>query len=68
MDSKTIMTEAEELLMKTYNRFKIVLDHGDGVYLYDNDGKAYLDFGSGIGVFALGYNNMEYNLILLFSF
>ena len=61
MDSKTIMTEAEELLMKTYNRFKIVLDHGDGVYLYDNDGKAYLDFGSGIGVFALGYNNKEYN-------
>ncbi|HWT26622.1 MAG TPA: aminotransferase class III-fold pyridoxal phosphate-dependent enzyme, partial [Mobilitalea sp.] len=53
--------EAEKVLMHTYNRFKIVLDHGEGVYLYDTDGKKYLDFASGIAVFALGYGNKEFN-------
>ncbi len=53
--------EAEAALLHTYNRYQIVLDRGDGVYLYDTDGKKYLDFVSGIAVFALGYNNKEYN-------
>ena len=53
--------EAEKALLHTYNRYQIVLDHGDGVYLYDLDGKKYLDFVSGIAVFALGYNNKSYN-------
>ncbi len=53
--------EAEKALLHTYNRYQIVLDRGDGVYLYDTDGKKYLDFVSGIAVFALGYNNKEYN-------
>ncbi len=53
--------EAEKVLMNTYNRYKIVLDHGESTYLYDTDGKKYLDFASGIGVFALGYCNKEYN-------
>lgn len=53
--------EAEEVLMHTYSRYKIVLDHGEGVYLYDTDGKKYLDFGAGIAVFALGYGNKGYN-------
>ena len=53
--------EAEKALLHTYNRYQIVLDKGDGVYLYDIDGKKYLDFVSGIAVFALGYNNKEYN-------
>ena len=53
--------EAEKALLHTYNRYQIVLDRGDGVYLYDIDGKKYLDFVSGIAVFALGYNNKEYN-------
>ena len=53
--------EAEKVLMHTYNRYKVVLDHGEGVYLYDVNGKEYLDFISGIGVFALGYNNKQYN-------
>jgi acetylornithine/N-succinyldiaminopimelate aminotransferase len=48
-------------LIHTYNRYQIVLDKGDGVHLYDTDGKEYLDFGAGIAVFALGYNNKEYN-------
>lgn len=53
--------EAENALLHTYNRYQVVLDKGDGVYLYDIEGKKYLDFVSGIAVFALGYNNQEYN-------
>lgn len=55
-----IMNLAEEYLLHTYNRFKVVFDHGEGVHLYDTEGKKYLDFASGIGVMALGYGNEEY--------
>jgi acetylornithine/N-succinyldiaminopimelate aminotransferase len=58
---KSYIEEAEKALLHTYNRYQIVLDKGDGVNLYDLDGKKYLDFVSGIGVFALGYDNKEYN-------
>ncbi len=58
---KKYIEEAEKALLHTYNRYQIVLDRGDGVYLYDIDGKKYLDFVSGIAVFALGYNNKSYN-------
>ncbi|MBR4670521.1 MAG: aspartate aminotransferase family protein [Butyrivibrio sp.] len=58
---KKYIEEAEGALLHTYNRYQIVLDKGDGVYLYDTDGKKYLDFVSGIAVFALGYNNKAYN-------
>lgn len=53
--------EAEQALLHTYNRYQVVFEKGDGVYLYDMEGKRYLDFVSGIAVFALGYNNKEYN-------
>lgn len=46
--------EAEKALLHTYNRYQVVFDKGEGVYLYDTDGKGYLDFVSGIAVFALG--------------
>lgn len=58
---KQYIEEAELALLHTYNRYQVVLDQGDGVYLYDVEGKKYLDFVSGIAVFALGYNNKEYN-------
>lgn len=58
---KDYIDEAESVLLHTYNRYQVVFDHGDGVHLYDMNGKKYLDFVSGIGVFALGYNNKEYN-------
>lgn len=61
---KEYIDEAERALLHTYNRFQIVLDHGDGVHLYDMDGKEYLDFCAGIAVFALGYNNQRYNDVL----
>lgn len=53
--------ETDSLLLNIYNRIHLVLDRGDGVYLYDTDGKKYLDFAAGIAVFAFGYGNKEYN-------
>lgn len=61
MNKESYIEKAEENILHTYNRFQLVLDHGDGVYLYDADGKKYLDFAAGIAVQALGYNNKEYN-------
>ena len=60
-DMKTYIDEAESALLHTYNRYQVVLEKGDGVYLYDMNGKRYLDFVAGIAVFALGYGNQEYN-------
>lgn len=51
------ISKAESAILHTYNRYDLVLEKGDGAYLYDTDGKAYLDFGSGIGVSSLGYGN-----------
>ncbi len=61
MNMQEYIAEAESALLHTYNRYQLVLDRGDGVYLYDIEGKKYLDFCAGIAVFALGYNNREYN-------
>ncbi len=61
MTSQEYIDKAEANLIHTYNRYQIVLDKGDGVYLYDVDGNKYLDFTSGIAVFALGYNNKAFN-------
>lgn len=58
---KEYIEEAEKALLHTYNRYQIVLDKGEGVYLYDIEGKKYLDFVAGIAVFALGYHNQAYN-------
>lgn len=58
---KQYIAEAEAALLHTYNRYQVVLDKGDGVWLYDIEGKKYLDFAAGIAVFALGYGNREYN-------
>lgn len=55
------MEQADEVMIKTYNRFPVVLDKGEGVYLYDVEGKKYLDFAAGIAVFSLGYHNEKYN-------
>ncbi len=57
---KEMIEEAKQMLMPMYNRYEIVLDYGEGVYLYDTDGKKYLDFGAGIAVNALGYSNQKY--------
>lgn len=60
MNKQEYIDTAEQKLLHTYNRFSLVLDHGEGVYLYDTDKKAYLDFAAGIAVCALGYSNEAY--------
>lgn len=55
------MQQAENTLLHTYTRFPVVLDHGQGCYLYDTDGKEYLDFAAGIAVCALGYHYPGYD-------
>lgn len=51
---------AEQEFVPVYHRYPVVLERGEGVFLYDIYGKKYLDFGSGIGVCALGYHDMAY--------
>ncbi len=51
---------AEAALLHTYNRYQIVLEKGEGVYLYDTEGKKYLDFAAGIAVCSLGYGHPKY--------
>lgn len=60
MNKESYIKDAEESILHTYNRFPVVFDHGEGVYLYDTDGKEYLDFAAGIAVQAFGYHNEEY--------
>ena len=50
----------DEYTLQTYARFPIVIESGDGMYVTDADGKKYLDFASGIAVYALGYGNREF--------
>ena len=61
MSMQEYIDQAEQNLLHTYNRYQVILDRGEGVHLYDVNGKEYLDFVSGIAVFALGYGNREYN-------
>lgn len=59
MNKTTYIDTAEQNLLHTYNRYQIVLEKGEGVYLYDTEGKKYLDFAAGIAVQSLGYSNEE---------
>ena len=60
MNKSEYIDLAEQEILHTYNRYQVVFDHGEGVYLYDTDGKEYLDFAAGIAVCALGYSNEAY--------
>ena len=60
MKSSEYQSRAEQVVLHTYNRFPVVLDHGKGVRLYDVDGNEYLDFGAGIAVCELGYGDPDY--------
>ena len=55
------MNHAEESILHTYNRVPVMFDHGEGCYLYDTEGKKYLDFAAGIAVNALGYHYPGYD-------
>lgn len=64
MGMKKSIDLAENLLLKTYNRYPVVFDHGDGIKLYDTEGCEYLDFFAGIAVQGLGYNYKGLNEVL----
>lgn len=57
MTTQEIIAQEQQYVMQTYKRFPIVLTKGEGVRVWDNDGKCYLDFLAGIAVNALGYNH-----------
>ena len=61
MEKQNLMDRAKQHLLHTYNRYPIVLERGEGVYLYDVEGNKYLDFAAGIAVQSLGYGNRELN-------
>ena len=56
MNMNEQMKESEESILHTYNRFPVVFEKGQGCYLYDSEGKEYLDFAAGIAVNSLGYH------------
>lgn len=59
--TQQIMQVADAAYLSIYKRFPVAFERGEGVYLYDADGKKYLDFGAGIAVMGLGYGNKRYN-------
>ncbi len=59
MNTAEIKALDEQYVVHTYARSPFVVERGEGVYLYDTDGKAYLDFVSGIAVNALGYGDPD---------
>ena len=61
MKEQEYIDKAEQNLIHTYNRYQLVLEKGEGVYLYDVNGEKYLDFTAGIAVQALGYHNQEFD-------
>ncbi|RDU23988.1 aspartate aminotransferase family protein [Anaerosacchariphilus polymeriproducens] len=60
MENHNYIEETDKILVKTYNRYQIVIEKGEDVYLYDINGKKYLDFAAGIAVNGLGYSNEKY--------
>ena len=61
MNMNEQMKESEESILHTYNRFPVVFEKGQGCYLYDSEGKEYLDFAAGIAVNSLGYHYPGYD-------
>lgn len=55
---------ADEYLIHAYNRYPITWERGEGVYLYDDTGKKYLDFAAGIAVCSLGYGHPKFKAAL----
>lgn len=60
MKTNPCIEQSEQNILHTYNRFPVVFEKGDGVYLYDVEGRKYLDFAAGIAVNALGYNHPSF--------
>lgn len=59
MEAKDIKELEKKYIMQTYTRFNLVVDHGKGCYIYDKDGKKYLDFLGGIATCSVGHGNKQ---------
>jgi len=55
--SEEVIQREKQFLLQTYNRYPLVIERGKGVFLFDLDGKKYLDFVAGLGVNALGHGH-----------
>lgn len=64
MKTNPYIDQSEQSILHTYNRYPVVFEKGEGVYLYDTEGRKYLDFAAGIAVNALGYGHPAYNKAL----
>ncbi len=60
MTSKQMMERDAQSVMQSYGRFPVAIESGKGATLYSPEGKAYIDFASGIGVNCLGYGNEKW--------
>ena len=60
MTNNEMVENNKKYIMNTYASFPIALESGDGVYVWDVEGKRYIDFVSGIAVNCLGYNDEDY--------
>lgn len=60
LDRDAIIEAESEYILQTYVRPNIVLERGEGAYLFDTNGRRYLDFMSGIAVLALGHSDPEW--------
>ena len=55
MDSQTLMQQEQNHICRTYNRYNLAIARGNGCYLWDQEGRQYLDFVAGIAVCNLGH-------------
>ena len=60
MNSQEIQALTGQYILHTYGRFPVALDRGEGATLYSPEGRAYIDFASGIGVASLGYGDPDW--------
>ncbi len=61
MTKEMTIEQAEQSLLHTYNRYPVVFERGEGMYLYDTEGKRYLDCYAGIAVLAFGHCDKKFN-------
>lgn len=59
MDKSQVIELENKYYMPVFNRLPIVLERGEGCWVYDNEGKKYLDFLAGIAVNAIGHGNKK---------
>ena len=58
-EHQQVIADEAQYVLQTYKRPPFVLERGEGMTLYDSEGRAYLDWVSGIAVNALGYGDPD---------